>query len=401
MTFHRMPAAAGLIELKDAEGDPADVVTKALEDLTKSVDDRFKALEAKGMPKGEEKPAETPEVKALGGRLDKLEARLNRPGAGGAQEAPEVSAERKSFGVYLRRGDAGLGEVERKALTVGTDASAGFLAPETYGDEILKKLVEFSPIRAFAKVVRIAGPEVRYPRRVTGTNAAWVSEIANRTESTPTYEQVTIAPGELATYVDISKQLLEDSAYDVERELRDMLAEDFGAKEATAFVSGNGTNKPVGLLSATGLVEVVSGAASTLGSAPGDTLIGLFSALPTAYAQNAAWVMNRNTLATIRKVKDTTGAYVWQPGLQAGQPSTLLGRPVVESVDMPDIAAGAYPIIFGDLSAYRVVDKVGLSVLVDPFSRATNGITRFHARMRVGGDVTNPDRIAKLKIAAS
>ena len=111
--------------------------------------------------------------------------------------------------------------------------------------------------------------------------------------------------------------------------------------------------------------------------------------------------MNRLSLAAVRKLKDAQGQYLWQPGIQAGQPSTILGRPVIEAVDMPNVGAGAFPIVFGDFSGYRIVDKVGLSVLTDPFTRAKNGITVFHARKRVGGDVTHPDKFVKVKIAAS
>lgn len=343
---------------------------------------------------------QTDALRAANERIAALETRLNRPGT--QQETTDQRTdEQRAFGVYLRRGDAGLSEVERRALTVGNDTSAGFLAPEQYGSEILKTLAEYSPIRNYAKVVQISGPEIRYPKRLTGTNADWVAEIANRVESTPTYDQVTLTPYELATFVEVSKQLLEDAAYDVEGEIRDAVAEDFGQKEGAAFINGNGTGKPRGILQATGIAEVVSGHATTLGSAPGDLLIDLMAKLPTAHANNGAWTMNRLTLAAVRKLKDAQGAYLWQPSIQAGQPSTLLGRPVIEAVDMPNVGAGAFPIVFGDWSGYRIVDRVGLSILTDPFTRAKNGITVFHARKRVGGDVTHADKFVKLKIAAS
>jgi HK97 family phage major capsid protein len=344
---------------------------------------------------------QTEALRTANDRIAALETRLNRPGAGQQEQRTEPSDEVRAFGLYLRRGDAGLTEVERRALTVGNDTSAGFLAPEQYGNEILKGLAEYSPIRNYAKVVQIAGPEIKYPKRLTGTNADWVAEIANRVESTPTYGQVTLTPYELATFVEVSKQLLEDAAYDVEGELREAIGEDFGAKEGAAFVSGDGIGKPKGILVASGIQEVVSGHASTLGSAPGDLLIDLMAKLPTAYANNGAWLMNRLTLASVRKLKDSQGAYLWQPGIQAGQPSTLLSRPVIEAVDMDSVAAGKFPIVFGDWSGYRIVDRVGLSILTDPFTRAKNGITIFHARKRVGGDVTHADKFVKLKIAAS
>lgn len=379
MTIHTLPAG---LEFKSAPDDAGlDEVKTALAGLT---DDIAK---------------KTAPVADITARLDQLEAKLNRPAIGG--KASEHTDEEKSFSAYLRRGDAGLGADERKALVVGTDATAGFLAPTTFGSEILKALREFSPIRAYAKVITISARDVRYPRRIGSTAASWVGETADRTESAPSYEQVTLTPYELATFVEVSKQLLEDNAYNLEGELASDLAESFAIAEASAFVSGNGTGKPKGILTASGITTVVSGKAATMGDNPGDTLIDMFAAIPTAHAQNGAWAMNRKTLAAIRKVKDSTGQYIWQPPLQAGMPSSLLGRPVIEMVDFPDIAANATPIVFGDWSGYRIVDRVDMSILSDPYTRATNGINVFHARKRVGGDVTNPDRFVKLKIAAS
>lgn len=371
----------------DGNADPLEAATAAVEELRSAAETRHTAHQT--------------EVRGLTDRIASLETRLNRPGTGGTEQRNERTDEQRAFGTYLRRGEGALTDVERRALTVGNDASAGFLAPPEYGTEIIKALVEHSPIRQYARVVTIAAPEVRFPRRVSGTNAEWVSEIGNRPESTLTYDQVTLTPHEIATFVEVSKQLVEDAAYDLEGEIRSALAEDIGVKEGRAFISGDGVGKPKGILNATGIQEVVTGHASTLGANASDLLIEVFSRLPTAYAQNGAWLLNRKTLATVRKLKDANGAYVWQPSLQAGQPATLLGRPVIEAVDADDVGAGKYPIIFGDFSGYRIVDRVGLSVLVDPFSRAKNGITVFHCRKRVGGDVTNPDRFVKVKVAAS
>ena len=303
-------------------------------------------------------------LKAVTDRIAGIETRLNRPAVQTTEQRDERTDEQRAFGNYLRHGAAGLNDVERRALTVANDASAGFLAPEILSTEIIKGITEKSPIRQYAKIITIAGPEIRYPKRLTGTNAAWVDEIENRPESTLTYTQVAIAPGELATFVEASKVLIEDAAVDLEAEIREALSEDFSVKENTAYVVGDGVKKPRGLLAAgTGIPEVASGAAATLGAAPLDTLIGLYTSLPTQYAQNASWVMNRQTLATLRKIKDTSGQYIWQPSVQVGAPATLLGRPVVEAVDMPNVGAGAFPILFGDLSGYRIVERVGLQVL--------------------------------------
>lgn len=385
-----MNTVENTFHMKDG-ADGAGAIEKALTGLTATVEERLKAAET----------ASTGTTTALTKRLDDLELTLKRPGGVGAGKDEGATAEVKAFGVYLRRGDGALDSSERKALTVGSDASAGFLAPTEFGQEILKKLREFSPIRQYAKVMTIGGKDIRFPRRLTSTVATWVEETAARDESGMSFEQVTLTPHELATYVEVSRQLLEDNQYNLEGELASDLGESFAIAEASAFASGNGTGKPKGILAATGVAEVVSGAAATLGAAPGDLLIDMFSKLQTAHAQNGAWAMNRSTLASIRKVKTTDGQYIWQPGLQAGQPATILGRPVIEMVDFPGVAAGTFPIVFGDWSGYRIVDRVDMSILVDPFSGAKNGITTFHARKRVGADVTHADRFVKLKISAT
>ncbi|WP_320199889.1 phage major capsid protein [Agrobacterium sp. rho-13.3] len=383
---HEKIEVRSALPIETREDDPLAIATQAVEELRAAADERHTAHQT--------------EVRSLTERLASMETRLNRPGTQ-QEQRNEPTADALAFGVYLRRGAAALNAEEQRALTVATDASAGYLAPPEYGNEILRTVVEYSPIRAYARVMQIAGPEIRYPKKLTGTNAQWVSEIEDRPESTMTFGQVTLTPFELATFVDVSKQLLEDAAYDVEGELRTSFAEDFGVKEGAAFVNGDGAGKPKGILQATGIQQIVTGAAATLGTAPADLLIDAMSKLPSVYAQNGAWLMNRTTLASIRKLKDAQGAYLWQPSLQVGAPSTLLGRPIIEAVDMPSIAAGAFPIVFGDFSGYRIVDRVGVSVLVDPFTKATNGITRFHARKRVGADVTHPDRFVKVKVAAS
>ncbi|MGB6119579.1 MAG: phage major capsid protein [Mesorhizobium sp.] len=338
----------------------------------------------------------------LNARLDKIEAKANRPVAANANHpnGENDNLETKAFGAFIRRGAERMPVDEQKALTVSVDANGGYLAPEEFISGILKKLVEYSPIRQHAKVISIASAEIKQPRRLTGTAATWVSEIGDRTESSMTFEQATFTPYELATFTDVSVQLLEDNAYNLEGELQDDFSESFGKTEATAFVSGNGTGKPRGLLTATGITEVNTGHASTLGTDPAATIIGMFHKLPATFAQNGVWLMNRTTLGTLRTLKDGTGRFIMVDPITAGMPTTLLGRPIVEAIDMPDIAAGAFPVMFGDLSGYRIVDRVGLSVLRDPFSLATKGQVRFHARKRVGGDVTHTDRFVKLKVAA-
>lgn len=337
-------------------------------------------------------------IQKLTSRLDKLEAKANRPVAANDNEPGENIAAFKSF---LRYGVERMPLDEVKALTVANDTNGGYLAPDEFGNELLKLLVEHSPIRQYARVTTISAPELKLPRRVTGTAAVWVAETADRTASAPTFEQVPFTPFELATFTDVSRQLLEDNAYDLEGELMADFAESFGKTEGAAFVKGTGTGQPKGLMAASGITEVKTGAAAAFpASNPADVLIGMFHALPTAHAQNAVWVMNRNTLATIRKWKDGDGRYLVLDPITAAGATTLLGRPIVEAVDMDDIGADNFPVMFGDLSGYRIVDRIGLSTLRDPFTLAAKGQVRFHAYKRVGAEVTHPDRFVKLKVAA-
>jgi HK97 family phage major capsid protein/HK97 family phage prohead protease len=343
------------------------------------------------------------ELKALKSRLDAVEAKANRL-RGANNNNPDADnqngEEKKAFVSFLRRGVERMSHDEAKALTVSVDANGGYLAPEAFGDEILKKIVEMSPIRQYAKVTTITAPEVKYPRKLTGTAATWVSEIGARSESGMTFEQATFTPYELSCFVPVSRQLLEDNAYGLEAELTADFGESFAKTEGAAFVSGDGTGKPKGLLAASGIAEVKTGAAATLGTDPAATIIGMFHVLPTVIAQNGVWIMNRKTLGALRTLKDGTGRFIMLDPITAGMPATLLGRPIVEAVDMPDVAANAYPIMFGDLSGYRIVDRIGLSVLRDPYTLSDTGQVKFTAYRRTGGDVSHADRFIKLKVSA-
>lgn len=375
----------GAIELKGDDEDPAAIVTKALDELKGTVEARLKEVETKAA-----------DATKLGERLDKLEAKANRPGTGETKAEPSV--ERKAFDLYLRRG-ANAPDLDTKALTVSVDTQGGYTAPAEFSAELVRNLVEVSPIRGIASVRTTSSPSVQYPKRTAGTNAAWRGEVADSTESDLTFGQTEIPVHELSTYVDVSNQLLADSAVDVEAEVRLALAEDFAKKEGLAFVSGDGVGKPLGILSADDVAYTANGHASNFSA---DALITMIYALPAMYRNRGTFVMNGATLAVLRKLKDGQGNFLWQPSYQLGQPETILGRPVVEAVDMPDATSGNFPVVFGDFNAaYRIVDRVQLSVLVNPYSRATNGITRFHATRRVGGAVIQAAAIRKLKMATS
>ncbi len=313
-------------------------------------------------------------------------------------EQKDVQERKAAFLEWARKGKEGLGPEQVKKLTVSDDTTGGFLAPKEYVREIIKGIVETSPVRSLARVRTTSQRSVQMPKR-TGTFAAqWVSESGTRSETTGlTYGLEEVANHELYALVDISFQDLEDSAFDLEGELRMEFAEQFGKAEATAFVSGNAVGKPEGFLTQSDVSEVVSGDATLVKP---DGLIALFYALKSGYVANSSWIMNRQTIKAVRQLKDTTNQYLWQPSMQLGEPATLLGRPIVEAVDMPDVGAGTYPIAFGDFRrAYVIVDRLAISILRDPLTQATSGAVRFIARKRVGGQVVLPEAIKKQKIS--
>jgi HK97 family phage major capsid protein len=375
------------IVTKGADDDPVALVTKSLEDLQKAVDERLKKVEGGA------------ELKALTDRLADLEKKANRPGGGGRNEDEEAATVRKAFGTYLRLGNQAPVE-EVKALTVSSDPQAGYLAPAEMSTEFIRDLIEFSPIRSVASVRTTGAPSVKYPRRTSITNAQWEDELEESEESGIGFGMLEVPVNKIVTFVDISNELLADSGGQAEAEVRTALAEDFGQKEAVAYVNGSGVKQPEGLMTNADILHTVNGHATNLSA---DKLIDLLYALPASYrnAPGARWAMNGTTLATVRKLKDGQGNYLWQPAFTAGQPETILGKPVMEMVDMPDIGDGNYPIIYGDFSAYRIVDRLSLSILSDPYTQARKGVTRIHATRRTGGRVLQAARFRKLKTATS
>ncbi|KQN72395.1 phage major capsid protein [Devosia sp. Leaf64] len=334
----------------------------------------------------------------LTARLDKVEAKANRPAA--ANDNGNVPTEAlKSFGNYLRLGRMDADTIERKALTVANDAPNYVLAPKEVSEEFIRNLVEWSPVRAIADVRTINTHAILLPKRTGITNAKWTGEAVAAEASQPTFGQMEIAVKELTTFVDLSNWMVEDSAEVAEREVRLALAEDFAKKEVTGFVNGTAAAEVKGFMADAGIAAYVNGHATLISA---DALISMLYSVPGAFRSRGTWAMNGNTLAAVRKLKDGQGNYLWQPSYQAGQPETILGRPVVEMLDMPDIAANTFPIAFGDFKAgYRIYDRLDLSVLSNPFTLATEGQTRFHARRRVGAGVVRPEAFRKLKMATA
>jgi HK97 family phage major capsid protein len=259
--------------------------------------------------------------------------------------------------------------------------------------------VEFSPVRSIADVRSTGSHTIILPKRLTVTNAKWKGETVASEASEPTFDQMEFSVKEMTTHVDVGNWLVEDASHDVEAEIRLALAEDFGAKEGFAFVNGSAAVEPKGFMQEAAIANSLNGHATNLNA---DALIKLMYSMPGVYRNRGTWAMNGTTLAAIRTLKDGNGNYLWQPSYQAGQPETILGRPVVELLDMPDVAANGFPIIFGDFKAgYRIYDRIELQVRPNPYLLMTEGKVRFHARRRVGAGVVRPDVFRKLKMATA
>jgi HK97 family phage major capsid protein len=347
----------------------------------------------------------------------KLEARINRMalglgGVGDDETKGRSVLERKAYDHFLRKGLENMNQDERKVLTVSNDSTGGYLAPPTFVAEIIKAAVLFSPMRAIVNVRQIGSGEYQQPKR-TGTSAATrVAETSTRVESqNPSWGLVKIPAPEMYAEARISMANLEDSAFNLETELSDDFAEQFGVTEGNEVINGNGSGKCLGILDASAAGPGVpiayspSGSAATIAGASGteaNGLVNLFHSVKTAYAVRGTWILNRLSLGKVRLLKDTTGQYLWQPGVAAGLPNSILGAPYLETPDMPDEAANAFPIAFGDFKrAYTLVDRVEMAIMRDPFTVASSGQVKFTARRRVGGQVVLGEAIRLYKCAVS
>lgn len=288
---------------------------------------------------------------------------------------------------------------EFKALGIVNDTAAGYLAPTEYVREIIKAVTEISPSRALVNVRQTMMKSVQIPRK-TGTFAAqWVADQGTRSETTGlAYGLWEIPTHEMYALVDISNQMLEDSAFNMESEIRNEASEQFAYAEGYAILNGTGVGRPEGILNNADVLSTNSGSASALTA---DGLISLFYDLKTAYSARATWGMNRSTIGAIRKLKDKDDQYLWMPGLAQNVPNTILGAPYVELPDMPNVGSGAYPIILGDWSrAYTLVDRIAMEFLRDPYTQATSGNVRFIFRRRLGGQVVLPEAIRKQYVSS-
>lgn len=377
-------------------------------EYTAEVDRRIEEAKAKGAPdpQTDEKLAKMDaaldEIKT---RLDEAEKKAARPAAGPSEGSadPNRAAYRKAFDRFVRKGDtAGFEDLRTKDWQVGVDADGGYAVPEELDRNILELLKDLSPMRQVCGHMTIGG--VQYKRLVAQgrPSSGWVGETDPRNPTTtPTFTELSATTEEIYAYPFASQIDLEDVFFNAEQWLTQAVAEEFAIQEGLAFLSGDGNKKPKGILAHPsaaqkdgvrpfGTLEQVAGSAIDH-----DTLIDLQYSLKAGHRNNAVWMMNKATVAAVRKVKDSSLHPLWQPSLQLGQPSSLLGYPIVENEDMADAGGGNVPIIFGDFKrAYTIIDRVGISTLRDPYNRL--GWVGFYTRKRVGGLLVDSEALKLL-----
>ena len=328
-------------------------------------------------------------------RLDALSLKAAQPEA---QAAPSPDdAAQTAWARYLRTGDeSGLSRLDTKALSAGTDEQGGYVAPPELDRMIESRLLQSSPMRQIATVRQTSAGTYRKPVSL-GVGAQWTGETDTRTQTTTDgLELLEFPAGELYAMPAATQTLLDDAYADIDAWLAEEVETAFSVQESAAFVSGDGVGKPRGFLDYT-IVSDANHAWGKIGSLDGDftvtdagdQLIDLIHAPKSQFRVNGRFVMNRRTTASVRKLKDADGRYLWAPGA-AGEASTVLGYPVTELEDMPDIASGNAAIAFGDFRrGYLIADRQGARVLRDPYS--SKPYVLFYTTKRVGGGIQNFD----------
>ncbi len=317
-----------------------------------------------------------------------------KPGAQGAKPvSPRATAEYRADFLNILRGRAPVNNV----LSTSPDTDGGYLVPTEFETQIVTGLEEANIIRSLAKTINTSA-ERKIPIAATHSTAQWTAENAAYTESNPTFAQKTIDAFKLTDLVKVSVELLQDSMFDLESYIAREFARAFGIAEEEAFCVGTGTGQPTGIFTASGGTVGVTASSPTAITV--DNLIDLIYALKSPYRRNAVFLMKDITVSALRKLKDSNGAYLWQPSVQAGQPDRLLGYPLYTSPYVPAAEAGSLPIAFGDFSNYWIADRMGRTVQRLNELYAGNGQVGFIAAERVDGKVILAEGIQLLQMGS-
>ena len=337
-------------------------------------------------------------------RLDAMDKEMSRATSTPLTAKPEApktdtkvgrasDAYRDAFWNHARKRDSY--EI-RNALQVGTDSEGGYLVPDTFEKKLITSLEEENVIRKHAHVFTTSNGSHKIPVVSSRGTAAWVDEEGQIPESDDVFGQQLIGAHKISTLIKVSEELLNDSAFDLESYFATEFARRIGNAEEAAFLSGNGSGKPTGILADVGGAEIgVTAASETAITA--DELIDLFYSLKSPYRKKAIWVLNDRTIKAIRKLKDSNGQYLWQPALHEGEFDTILGKRIYTSPYAPELGAGAKSIAFGDFSYYWIGDRQGVAFKRLNERYAETGQVGFLASKRVDGKLILPEAIKVLQ----
>lgn len=366
-----------------------DAQEKALKDGSTATSE-FKAMMGKM-----EKDLDT-----LGENISKMQVEAQTPKGVGAEietkdaKIVRVYQEQKAvFFKFLQKGMGALTDAEQKTMVLADDSSLGYRAPAEYWNELLRTIVEFSPIRQIASVRTISSREIQRPKKTQATTASWIGETGMPSASDMKHGLLKIPAHKIGALCKTSSDALEDVAL-LEQDIRADFIEQFAAAEGTAFVTGNGNEKPEGIMSNSSVTGVTS---TVKAKVDFNDIMDLEASLKAFYDPNARFLMNKTTRNSLRKLRTDDGQYIWQPAVSADVPATILGYPYTICTDMADIAAGAKPIAFGDFRrGYLIVDRRGLSVQV--MKELYAPLIGYFGTQRVGGQVILPEAIKVLTV---
>ena len=379
------------------------------------------------------------ELDKISGIVDEIARKQSRPEAPAAKSVEEFNKKHtEAWLAWLRKGDdrmlerlrkdgesgsgsdsgSGSGDSTPSArfMNVGTPAEGGYAVPIEQDKQIMRLLETFSPMRQVCRVISCSTEDYRKLVNLGGTDCGWVGETdARPATNTPQFTTLSPTFGELYAYPEVTQKSLDDLFFDVAAEITRDVAEAFAKAEGTAFMSGTGStyHQPVGLLTATTTAEadgtrdfgkfqhVVTGQAATWASTnPADSFLDLIYKTKPGHRQNGKFMLNSVSLSDVRKWKDGESRYLWQPSMQAGQPSSIFGYPLIVNEYMPSCGANAYPVIFGDFkAAYWIFDRIGIRSLRDPYTHKP--FVGFYTTKRLGSMIVNTEALKFLKCAAS
>lgn len=348
------------------------------------------------------------EVNALGKRIERTQQQAAMDGLTaapieGVLETPAAGAENPRAGdgyhnallAYARRGLNGITPDINGALQVGTDSEGGFIVSEAFETALVMALSDMNIMRGIATVVRSATTN-NIPVETDEGVATWTAEEAAFTESDTAFSRKIIGAHKLGRIIKVSEELLNDSIFDLVAYISNAFARSFGTAEEAAFVNGDGTAKPRGFL----LDSTLGVTTAAVAAITADEIMDLYHSLRVPYRATANFVGADSTFKIIRKLKDSNGQYMWQPGMKDGEADRLLGRPVNLTEAMPAATAGLKSLAFGDFSYYRIQDRIGVVMQRLNELYAANGQVGFRMYERTDGALLLPEAVKHLIQAA-